>query len=387
MAQLIAKINSKLPNVGTTIFTVMSQMASEFNALNLSQGFPDFDCPAELKELVTHYMAVGSNQYAPMAGVQALRENICTKIEKLYGYSYDPETEITITAGATQALYTAISTIVSPGDEVIIFEPAYDSYAPAVIANGGKPVFVPLKENAFLIDWDRCKDAVTDKTKLIIINSPHNPTGNVITLGDLRNLEEIIRDTNILILSDEVYEHIVFDGVRHISLCHSGELARRTFIVSSFGKTYHTTGWKIGYCAAPRHLMSEFRKIHQFIVFAVNTPVQYAYADYILKQDHYLNLSRFYEAKRDLVLRILKGSHFKFTKTRGTYFQLLDYSAISGKNDFEFAEYLTKTVGVAVIPMSPFYSDENNRKLIRICFAKRDEILIKAAEKLSLVIS
>jgi methionine transaminase len=387
MAQLVATINSKLPDVGTTIFTVMSNMAEEFNALNLSQGFPDFDSPQDLKELVTHYMHVGSNQYAPMAGVKALRESISTKIERLYGYSYDPETEITVTAGATQALYTAISTIVSPGDEVIIFEPSYDSYAPAVIANGGIPVFVPLKENTFLIDWQRCKDAVTGKTKLIIVNSPHNPTGGVITLGDLRNLEEIIQDTNILILSDEVYEHIVFDGDRHISLCRSGQLARRTFIVSSFGKTYHTTGWKIGYCVAPKHLMIEFRKIHQFMVFAVNTPIQNAYADYILRPDHYLNLGRFYEAKRNLVLKILKGTRLKFTKARGTYFQLLDYSAISDKNDFEFAEYLTKTIGVAVIPMSPFYSGVNNRKLIRICFAKRDEVLIKAAEKLSLVIS
>jgi methionine aminotransferase len=387
MAQLIAQLNSKLPNVGTTIFTVMSRMALEYNALNLSQGLPDFDCPVELKELVTNYMELGFNQYAPMAGIQPLRENIAAKIEKLYGCSYDPETEITITAGATQALYTVISTVVSPGDEVIIFEPAYDSYAPSVIANGGIPVFIPLKESAFLVDWDRCKSAVTSKTKLIIINSPHNPTGGVITLGDLKNLEEIIRDTNILILSDEVYEHVVFDGARHISLCHSGELARRTFIVSSFGKTYHTTGWKIGYCAAPKHLMSEFRKLHQFVVFAVNTPIQYAYADYILKQEHYLNLSMFYETKRDLVLKILRGSQFKFTKTRGTYFQLLDYSGISDKNDIEFTEYLTKIVGVAVIPMSPFYSNGCSRKFIRICFAKRDEILIKAAEKLSLVIS
>jgi methionine aminotransferase len=387
MAQLIAKINSKLPDVGTTIFTVMSKMASEFNALNLSQGFPDFDCPVELKELVTHYMAVGSNQYAPMAGVMALRENIAAKIEKLYGYTYDPETEITVTAGATQAIYTVISTIITPGDEAIIFEPAYDSYAPSVIVNGGRPRFVPLKENSYQIDWDKCRDTINPKTKLIIINSPHNPTGSVITLGDLRNLEEIIRDTNILILSDEVYEHMVFDGIRHISLCHSGELARRAFIVSSFGKTYHTTGWKIGYCTAPKHLMAEFRKVHQFTVFSVNTPVQHAYADYIQKQDHYLNLSRFYEAKRDLVLRILRGSHFKFTGARGTYFQLLDYSNISDKNDFEFAEYLAKTIGVAVIPMSPFYSGGSSRKLIRICFAKRDEVLAKAAEKLSLVIS
>ena len=375
-------IKSKLPDVGTTIFTIMSKMAAEHGAINLSQGFPDFECPEELKELVNHYIREDKNQYAPMAGVPILRERISAKIEKYYGHLYNPETEITVTAGATQALFTAVTAVVNAGDEVIMFEPAYDSYSPSVIVNGGVPVFVPLKENNFSIDWDRCKDAITNKTKLIIINSPHNPTGSVITLGDLKRLEEITKDTNIFILSDEVYEHIVFDGLRHISLSRSGELARRSFVVSSFGKTYHTTGWKIGYCAAPDNLMSEFRKVHQFNVFAVNTPIQHAYADFILNENHFLRLSDFYERKRNVLAEALRDSKFKLRKTNGTYFQLLDYSGISDKNDYEFAEYLTKEIGVAAIPLSPFYSKENKKKLVRLCFAKKDEVLIEAAERL-----
>ncbi len=382
MEESNTKIISKLPNIGTTIFTTMSKMAANYGAINLSQGFPDFDCPEELKKLVNHYLQSGYNQYAPMPGLPLLRERISKKIEKLYGRDYNPETEINITAGATQALFTAISAVIKPGDEAIIFEPAYDSYAPSVTANGGVPVFIPLNENDFSIDWDRCKDSISHKTKLIIINSPHNPTGSVINIADLKNLEEITRDTNILILSDEVYEHIVFDGINHISLSSSDELARRTFVVSSFGKTYHTTGWKIGYCATQENLMKEFRKLHQFIVFAVNTPIQHAYADYIVNEDHYLSLGMFYEKKRDLILNELKDSRFKFAKARGTYFQLLNYSEISDKNDNEFSEFMTKEIGVAVIPLSPFYSDKNTKKSIRICFAKRDEVLIEAAEKL-----
>ncbi|MCL5030926.1 MAG: methionine aminotransferase [Bacteroidetes bacterium] len=382
MEESNTKIFSKLPNVGTTIFTTMFKMAADYGAINLSQGFPDFDCPEDLKKLVVHYLQAGHNQYAPMPGLPLLRERISSKIEKLYGHKYNPETEINITAGATQALFTAISAVINPGDEAIIFEPAYDSYAPGVIANCGVPVFIPLREKDFSIDWDRCKDSITNKTKLIIINSPHNPTGSVINIADLKNLEEITRDTNILILSDEVYEHIVFDGNRHISVSRSGELARRTFVVSSFGKTYHTTGWKIGYCAAPEYLMKEFRKLHQFIVFAVNTPIQNAYADYMANENHYLSLGLFYQKKRDLIINALKESRFKLNKTRGTYFQLLDYSAISDKNDYEFSEYLTREIGVAVIPLSPFYSKNNSRKLVRICFAKRDEVLLEAAEKL-----
>ena len=375
-------ISSKLPNIGTTIFTIMTKMAAEYNAINLSQGFPDFDCPEELMELVYKNIKEGHNQYAPMPGIPLLRERIAAKIEKYYGHAYNPETEINITAGATQALFTTITAVVRPGDEVILFEPAYDSYAPGVITSGGVPVFVPLNENDFSINWDRCKEAVTSKTRLIIINSPHNPVGSIITLGDLKHLEEITRDTNIFIISDEVYEHIVFDGLRHISLSRSGELAKRSFVISSFGKTYHATGWKIGYCAAPENLMREFRRIHQFNVFAVNTPIQHAYAEFMLNENHYLRLSGFYEEKRNLLADALRNSKFKLKKTKGTYFQLLDYSNISDKNDYEFVEYLTKEVGVAAIPLSPFYSTENNRKLIRLCFAKRDEVLLVAAEKL-----
>ncbi len=376
------KIKSKLPQVGTTIFTIMTKMALDYGAINLSQGFPDFECPDELKELVNHYIQAGKNQYAPMAGVPLLRERISAKIQKYYGHLYNPETEITITAGATQALFTAITALVHPGDEVIIFEPAFDTYVPSVLVNGGKPVTIPLNERDFSIDWDRCKNAITSKTKLIIINSPHNPTGSVITLGDLKRLEEITKDTNIFIISDEVYEHIVFDGLRHISLSRSGELAKRSFIISSFGKTYHTTGWKIGYCAAPENLMREFRKVHQFNVFAVNTPIQHAYADFILNENHFLRLSDFYERKRNTLVKALKDSKFKLLKSKGTYFQLLEYSGISDKNDYDFVEYLTKEIGVAAIPLSPFYSKENERKIIRLCFAKKDEVLLEAADKL-----
>ncbi len=376
------KITSKLPDVGTTIFTVMSGMAAEYGAINLSQGFPDFECPDELKDLVNHYIQSGKNQYAPMAGVPLLRERISAKIDRYYGHSYNPETEITITAGATQALFTAVTALVNAGDEVIIFEPAFDSYAPSVIVNGGVPVFVPLNEKDFSIDWDKCKNAVTSKTRLIIINSPHNPTGSIISLGDLKQLEEITKDTGIFILSDEVYEHVIFDGLRHISLCRSGELSKRSFIVSSFGKTYHTTGWKMGYCAAPENLMIEFRKVHQFNVFAVNTPVQHAYADFILNENHFLRLSGFYEQKRNLLAGALADSKFKLQKTSGTYFQLLDYSEVSDKNNYEFVEYLTKEAGVAAIPFSAFYYKENKRKIIRLCFAKKDEVLLEAAGKL-----
>lgn len=379
MKNIIDKNQSKLLNVGTSIFTIMSKMAVDYNAVNLSQGFPDFDCPDELKALVNYYIKNGNNQYAPMPGVPSLRQMISNKIKKLYNSLYNHESEITITAGATQALFTAISTIVRSGDEVIIFEPAYDSYAPTVVANGGTPVFIPLIEPDFSIDWDLVKSSINSKTRLIIINSPHNPTGYVINLADINNLEEITRGTSIIIISDEVYEHIVFEG-RHISLASSEELAKRTCVISSFGKTYHTTGWKVGYCAAPENLMVEFRKIHQFVVFAVNTPIQLAYSDFMNKEEHYLMLNEFYKKKRDFILSRLDESRFKFVKTKGTYFQLLDYSNISDKNDIVFSEFLTKEKGIAVIPLSPFYSKENPRRLIRICFAKKDEVLSNAAK-------
>lgn len=377
------KLTSKLPNVRTSIFTVMSKMANEHNAINLSQGFPDFNCSNELIELVHHYQKKGFNQYAPMQGVLALRNEISKKIEKLHGRFYDPETEITITAGATQALFTAISCLVNKGDEVIIFEPAYDSYVPAIQINGGKPVFVPLRKKDYSIDWELTKKKISSKTKLIIINSPHNPTGSVIGLNDLRALEKIVKGKNIFVISDEVYEHITFDGYEHLSLSRSDILAKKSFIISSFGKTYHTTGWKMGSCAAPKHLMCEFQKLHQFVVFSTNTPTQYAFAEYLKNEAHYLELGNFYQQKRDFFVDKIKKSKLKIKRCKGTYFQLLDYSEISNLNDMKFSEYLTKGVGVAVIPLSPFYSKPDKEKIIRICFAKKDEVLKSAANLLN----
>jgi methionine aminotransferase len=311
-----------------------------------------------------------------------LREKISKKIKKLYGRGYNFETEITITAGATQAIFTAITASIQKGDEVILLEPAYDSYAPSVLISGGVPVYIPLLKGSYKIDWDRVKNNISPKTKMIIINSPHNPTGSIINEADIKILEEITRNTGILILSDEVYEHIVFDGEKHISLSVSKELAERSFIIFSFGKTYHTTGWKLGYCAAPENLTNELRKVHQFVVFSVNTPFQYAYADFLDNEEHYLNLNNFYQKKRDIVLNLLQGTEFNFSPANGTYFQLLDYSRISEMNDLEFAELLTKEFGIAVIPLSPFYSKLYNDKVIRICFAKRDEVLEEGMDRL-----
>ncbi len=321
-------INSKLKDIQTSIFSTMTKMAIEYNALNLSQGFPDFNPPDELLKLVSYYQKKGYNQYAPMPGVKTLRENICKKISTIYGKEYKSETEITITSGATQAIYTAITTVVNKDDEVIIFEPAYDSYVPSVIASGGKPVFVSLTLPDYKIDWKQLEKSISNKTKLIIINSPHNPTGGVINHADLKKLEDILYNKNIFILSDEVYEHIVFDGNQHVSISQSVELSKKAFVISSFGKTYHTTGWKVGYCTAPEYMMNEFRKLHQFIVFAVNTPIQYAYADILKDDSFYLGLSNFYQQKRDLFIDKISDSKFKFNPAQGTYFQLLDYSEI-----------------------------------------------------------
>ena len=376
-------MNSKLPDVGTTIFTVMSRMAAEHSAINLSQGFPDFNCPEKLVDLVDYYLRKGFNQYAPMQGVPVLRQKISEKIQKLYGHRYDAEEEINVTAGATQAIYTVSSAVINPGDEVILMEPAYDCYAPSVKINGGIPVFVPLKESDFSIDWDKLAGAVTGRTRMIFLNSPHNPTGSVINETDIKNLEDITRNKDIFILSDEVYEHIVFDKKKHISVSGSKELSKKAFVISSFGKTYHTTGWKMGYCAAPRNLMKEFRKVHQFIVFAVNTPIQYAYAEYMDNESHYLNLNDFYESKRNVFLKHMKNSRWKIKPTSGTYFQLLDYSGITKMNDMDFAETLTKEAGIATIPLSPFYNDKQSGNLLRVCFAKKDEVLEKAADLLS----
>lgn len=376
-------LDSKLPDVGTTIFTIMSRMAAEHNAINLSQGFPDFNCHEELIELVEYYMRKGFNQYAPMQGIPVLRQKISEKISRLYGHKYDPETEINITAGATQAIYTVASAVIKPGDEVILFEPAYDSYSPSVKINGGIPVYVPLNKRDFSIDWDSLSRAITEKTRMIFLNSPHNPTGSVINDTDIKNFEDILRNKNILILSDEVYEHIIFDNKKHISVSASKELSKKAFVISSFGKTYHTTGWKMGYCAAPERLMKEFRKIHQFIVFAVNTPVQYAYAEYMENESHYLNLNYFYEQKRNLLLKHLNNSRWDIKPAAGTYFQLLGYSRITDMNDMEFAEKLTKEAGIATIPLSPFYNDKRSENLLRICFAKKDDVLEEAAKILS----
>lgn len=376
-------IDSKLPRTGTSIFAVMTKLANENNALNLSQGFPDFNCSEELIELVNKYSRQGFNQYAPMPGLLSLRQMISDKVCTFYNKRYNPETQINITSGATQALFTAISCIVHSGDEVILFEPAYDSYAPVIELNNGIPVFIPLEGDEFRINWDRVKEKITQKTKCIIINSPHNPTGSLIDEEDIKQLEELTRDKNIFIISDEVYEHIIFDGLKHVSVASSEELSRKAFVISSFGKTFHTTGWKVGYCCAPEYMMEEFRKIHQFIVFAVNTPVQYAYTEYINQNKNLFNeLNNFYQQKRDLLISSLKGSKFNFLPAKGTYFQLIDYSEISNMNDFEFSIHMVKNYGIAVIPLSPFCKNGSIKKLVRICFAKSNEVLESAAQKL-----
>ncbi len=375
-------IRSKLPDIGTSIFAVMTKMANDYNALNLSQGFPDFNCSDELIDLVNYFMKEGHNQYAPMPGTKELRKQISKKILSFYGREYNPDKEITITAGATQALFTAFTTIITPGDEVIIFEPAYDSYLPAIKINGGIPITLKLNEEDFSIPWEIVNNSINERTKCIVINSPHNPTGTILNSDDIRQLIKLVKDKNIFIISDEVYEHIVFDEQRHLSLSGYEELAKKSFIISSFGKTFHTTGWKIGYACAPEVLMNEFRKIHQFIVFAVNTPIQLAIAEFMQDENNLISLNKFYQAKRDIFISLIKDSRFKLRECNGTYFQLLDYSSISDKSDVEFCESLIKKAGIATIPLSPFYVNPPNDKLIRICFAKRDDILEQAAEKL-----
>jgi methionine transaminase len=379
------KIISKLPSIETSIFAKMSKMANDFNAINLSQGFPDFNCSDKLIELVNHYMKKGYNQYAPMPGTLELRKQISLKIKRDYGQEYDYEKEITITAGATEALYTAFSTLVNIGDEVIIFEPAYDSYIPAIIANGGIPITIKLNTNDFSIPWQQVEKSISKNTKCIVINSPHNPTGSTLNDEDIFQLEKLVKNTNILLISDEVYEHIIFDNQSHCSFTRYGELKKRSYIISSFGKTFHTTGWKIGYCCAPENLTSEFRKLHQFIVFAVNTPIQLAFAEFLKDVNNIYSLPRFYQTKRDIFSSLIRDSKFIIKKCSGTYFQLLDYSNLSDKNDLEFSEYLTKEIGVAVIPLSPFYQNGSNDKLIRVCFAKRDDVLSRAAEKFAAI--
>lgn len=377
------RIHSKLPDIGSSIFSVMTRMANEYNAINLSQGFPDFNCPDELIDLVHHFQKKGFNQYAPMQGVLPLRFEISKKIEKLHGRNYDSENEVTITAGATQALYTAISCLVGKDDEVIIFEPAYDSYAPAVKMNLGKPVFIPLNYDDYSINWELTAKKINSRTRLIILNSPHNPTGSIISLNDLRILENIVKGKNVFIISDEVYEHITFDGYEHISLSRSDILANRSFIISSFGKTYHTTGWKMGYCVGPVYMMNEFRKLHQFVVFSANTPTQLAYTEFLKNESHYLELGSFYQKKRDYFIEKIQKSKFKIKKCCGTYFQLLDYSDISNKNDIQFSRQLATETGVAVIPLSPFYKKGSEGRIIRVCFAKSNEVLSRAGALLN----
>ena len=375
-------IISKLPAAGTTIFTIMSVLANEHKAINLSQGFPNFDASEELISLVHHYMKKGMNQYAPMQGIIPLREAISEKVEDQNGVKYNPETEITITSGGTQAIYTAIAAMIREGDEVIVMEPAYDCYVPAIELNGGVPVFVQLKAPDYNIDWEAVKKVISIHTRMIMINTPQNPTGSVMTVDDMKQLEKITNGTEITILSDEVYEHIIFDGLKHESVCRYPKLAERSFVIFSFGKTYHTTGWKIGYCLAPANLSAEFRKVHQFMVFCANTPIQYALADYMKKKEEYNGLPQFYQAKRDHFIQLIRGSKFKFNPASGSYFQLLDYSGITNEKDTEFAKRMTKEFGVASIPISVFYHESVDNKLLRFCFAKTNETLELAAERL-----
>jgi methionine aminotransferase len=379
---LKAKIQSKLPRVGTTIFTRMSRLAEEHQAINLAQGFPEFDCSSDLQKLVDKYIRLGKNQYAPMAGVMGLREAISQKVYALGSREYHPETEITITSGATEALYVAISTVVNRGDEVIVFEPAYDSYVPAIELNGGVPVFVTLDPQYESIDWEDVRSKISPQTKAIIINTPHNPTGKVWELSDLQQLSQIAEEHDLWVISDEVYEHIVFDNRPHISAASITSLAERTFLCGSFGKTFHTTGWKLGYCLAPAELTAEFRKIHQFLVFSVVTPFQFAVAEYLAEPAHYLELSAFYERKRDLFLDAIKDIGFIMKPSEGSFFQNVSYEKLSDEKDQVLAERLTVEAGVASIPVSSFYNEITDYKTLRFCFAKHDETLLRAAEAL-----
>ena len=375
-------LTSRLPQVGTTIFSVMSALASEHGAINLSQGFPDFDAPAELLALLDQYARAGHNQYAPMTGVPVLREAIAAKVSALYGASYDVDAEITVTAGATQAIFTAVAALVHPGDEVIVFTPVYDSYAPSVELQGGKVVYAHLSLPDYRPDWDEVTRLITPRTRMIILNSPHNPTGTVWTAEDMARLEALVKDTDIVLLSDEVYEHMVFDGARHESVLRYPGLAERAFVVSSFGKTYHITGWKVAYCLAPRELMAEFRKAHQFIVFTVHAPSQHALADFMKRPGWYEQLKALYQGKRDIFRQALAGSRFELLPCQGTYFQCVKYGAISDDGDRAFVERLTREHGVAAIPVSAFYPDGADHGVIRFCFAKSAATLEQALERL-----
>lgn len=376
------RLRSRLPDVGTTIFTVMSRLAAEVGAINLSQGFPDFDCDPELVELVARHMRDGRNQYAPMPGVLALREAIASMYMTSGARRYDPETEITVTSGATEAIFCAVAACIHPGDEAIVFEPCYDSYVPAITLNGGVPVVIALGHRDYHVDWDQVRHAITPRTRLILINTPHNPSGAVLAAQDLRELAAIVDGTPIVVLGDEVYQHIIFDGRRHESLALHADLAERSVVVGSFGKTYHATGWKVGYAAAPSALTTELRKVHQFVTFSTSTPVQHAIADFLSTGRGLSDLAPFFQGKRDRFLALMQGSGFVPLPSRGTYFQLMDYSAISDEQDVPFAMRLAREHGVAAIPTSPFLYHSAAPRVVRFCFAKKEETLARAAERL-----
>ena len=373
-------LESKLPDVGTTIFSVMSALAQEHNALNLSQGFPDFPVSPELIDRIHYWMKQGANQYAPMPGLPALRQQIAKKCSDAYNHHFDAEQHITVTPGGTAALYAAIAAVIRQGEEVIVIEPAYDSYAPAIRLNGGIPIPIALRKSDFTVDWQKVEAAITDNTRMIIINTPHNPTGSILLREDLEQLASIVRGKDIFILSDEVYEHIIFDGEPHQSVLAHAELREKSMAVFSFGKTFHATGWKTGYVVAPAYLTKEIRKVHQFMVFSVNTPLQFALADYLQEPKNYQSLPAFYQQKRDLFQQLVKSSRFQIVPCKGTYFQLLSYKQISDLPDTEMAEWLTKEHKLASIPISVFFSDKRQDSVLRFCFAKSDETLQKAAE-------
>ena len=376
-------LRSKLPDVGTTIFTVMSRLAHEHGAINLSQGFPDFDCAPDLVETVARYMRDGHNQYAPMPGVLSLRQALSAKIERLYGRQYDPVTEITVTTGATEGLFVALTAFVHPGDEVLLFQPAYDSYTPAVQLSGGIPTYVTLRYPDYRIDWDEVRRAVSPRTRVIVMNTPHNPTGMIWTADDIAGLRAVLQTTDAVVISDEVYEHLTFDGARHESLARYPDIAERAVVISSFGKTYHTTGWKVGYCAAPPALTTEIQRVHQWVTFAVNGAVQMAYADMVNRDPLAGDVTSFYQQRRDAFLALVSASRFRPLACRGTFFQMLDYSAITRERDTDFAIRLTREHGVAAIPISPFLQEGTDPgPVLRFCFAKRDDTLERAAERL-----
>jgi methionine transaminase len=379
------EITSKLPWAGTTIFTVMTRMAAEYGAISLSQGAPDFPCSDELIGLISHYMKAGFNQYAPMEGLMTLREQIALKTERCYGYTPDPLTEVTVVTGATEGLFAAITAVVHPGDEVIVLEPCYDSYIPAIELCGGKAIRLSLETETYRIPWQELSAAINSRTRLLIINTPHNPTGTILRKEDIQQLTALLKDTNILLISDEVYEHIIFDGEPHYSVLREPELRERSFVMSSFGKTYHATGWKMGYCIAPAFLTRELRRVHQFVVFSTHTPTQYALADYLKKPETYEDLPAFFQQKRDKFRQMMAQTRFRLLPSEGSYFQLASYSHMTDEPDAEYATRLTKEYGVATIPVSAFYKDQTDNKILRFCFAKKDETLEKAVERLTKV--